>query len=135
MKELNDYPYDTLPISPSRASLQCLNRLGFLFIDRWKNKFRKEYKTYRKSLEYCVSPLRFLFLLPTRLADQRGFLAHCSSQFFRQMVTSFFQKAYYLFLKSILPFFKELTSFWRRGRILEFLLLLICPLKQCLNAV
>lgn len=38
------------------------------------------------------------------------------------------QKAYYLFGKSILPFGEEVGT-W------NFSWLLICPLKQCLNAV
>ena len=49
------------------------------------------------------------------------------------MVTTFFQKAYYLFLKSLLPF-------WR-GQILLFLSVFKCyfnvvktPLKHCFNS-
>ena len=44
------------------------------------------------------------------------------------MVTSFFQKAYYLFLKSILPFGKEVGLYGNVAAVNS-------PLKQCLNAV
>gem|GEM_PF-4709193 len=36
------------------------------------------------------------------------------------MVTSFFQKAYYLFLKSILPFSKKHTTFLERSNLTIF---------------
>ena len=56
------------------------------------------------------------------------------------MVTTFFQKAYYLFLKSLLPFSKKHTTFWR-GQILLFLSVFKCyfnvvktPLKHCFNS-
>ena len=44
-----------------------------------------------------------------------------SSKLIRQKVTSFFQKAYHLFPKSILPFSKKHTTFLKRGRIYDFL--------------
>ena len=56
------------------------------------------------------------------------------------MVTTFFQKAYDLFLKSLLPFSKKHTTFLERSNLVVFIVfkcyfnVVKTPLKHCFNS-
>ena len=65
------------------------------------------------------------------LCKRNGNLTPPTGCYIRMLIHS----CYELFPKSILPFLKKLTTFWKRGRIIWKCSCLNSPLKQCLNAV